>query len=249
MRIASLPERMPEIPPVAYAWNVVRRQMLTSARAKKHRQVYNNCEIMGASLNPKDLDELIHSRRSIFPKDYTGERVDDAIVKQIIENARWAPTHKLTEPWRFLVFTGDGIKALADFQADLYRKVTEAAGTFNEANYQKLRTKPMLSSHILVVLMRPDEKESIPEIEETGAVFCAIQNMYLTATAYGVGAYLSTGGITYFKEAKEHLGLEERDRLIGFFHLGVPARSYPQGKRMPCEEISHWITSKDEFTY
>lgn len=192
-------------------------------------------------LNPKDLDELIHNRRSVFPKDYTGEKVDDEIVKKIIENARWAPTHKLTEPWRFLVFTGDGIKALAKLQSYIYKKVTEADGTFKEANYEKLRTKPMLSSHIIAVLMHRDEKRSVPEIEESGAVFCAIQNMYLTATAYGVGSYLSTGGITYFKEAKEFFGLKEDDRLIGFFHLGIPAKSYPAGKRKSPEEVSHWI--------
>ena len=65
----------------------------------------------------------------------------------------------------------------------------------------------MLSSHIIAVGMKRDEKKSVPEVEEIGAVFCAIQNMYLTATAYGVGAYLSTGGITYFEEAKEFFGL------------------------------------------
>ena len=204
---------------------------------------------MGTSLNPKDLDELMHNRRSIFPKDYTGEKVDDAIVKQMIDNARWAPTHKMTEPWRFLVFTGDGIKALAKFQSDLYKKVTEADGTFKEARYQNLLTKPMLSSHIIVILMQRDEMRSVPEIEESGAVFCAIQNMYLTATAYGVGAYLSTGGITYFTEAKQFFGLENEDRLIGFFHVGVPARSYPPGKRKAPEEVSHWISSERDFPH
>ena len=201
------------------------------------------------SLDPKELDELIRNRRSVFPKDYTGEKVDDEIVKKIIDNARWAPTHKLTEPWRFLVFTGDGIKALAKLQSYVYKKVTEADGTFKEANYEKLRTKPMLSSHIIAVLMHRDEKRSVPEIEESGAVFCAIQNMYLTATAYGVGSYLSTGGITYFEEAKSFFGLKEDDRLIGFFHLGVPAKTYPSGRRKSPEEVSHWITAEESLPH
>src|SRR5690606_24375646 len=198
---------------------------------------------MGTIIDPEVFNELIHRRRSVFPQDYTGERVNDAIVKQIIDNARWAPTHKLTEPWRFLVFTGDGIKALARFQGDLYKTVTEKDRTFKEANYQKLVTKPLLSSHIIAILMMRDKRRSVPEIEEAGAVFCAIQNMYLTASAYGLGCYLSTGGITYFEEAKEFFGLQPEDRLIGFFHLGVPKRSYPPGKRRPVEEVSHWITT------
>lgn len=198
---------------------------------------------MTTKINPEQLNELIHQRRSVFPEDYTGEKVKDEIVNQIVENARWAPTHKLTEPWRFLVFSGDGISALAKQQSDIYKTVTEADGTYKEKNYQKLLTKPLLSSHIIVVLMNRDEKGSVPEIEESGAVFCAIQNMYLTASVYGVGCYLSTGGITYFEEAKDFFGLERDDRVVGFFHLGIPKRTYPPGKRKPLEEVCVWVTS------
>lgn len=195
-------------------------------------------------MKPLELNQLVHQRRSVFPEDYTGERVSDEIIGQILENARWAPTHKLTQPWRFLVFTGDGIKALAAFQSDLYKKVTEKDGTFRDDRYQKLLAKPLLSSHIIAILMIRDEKRAVPEVEEIGSVFCAVQNMYLTASAYGVGCYLSTGGITYFEEAKEFFGLEKEDRLIGFFHLGIPKKTYPEGKRKPLEEVVHWIKNK-----
>ena len=198
---------------------------------------------METIIKPKQFNGLILQRRSIFPQDYTGERIPDETVRQILENARWAPTHKLTEPWRFLVFTGDGIKALARLQSDLYKSVTQRDGTFKEGNYQKLLTKPLLSSHIIAVLMKRDEKKSVPEVEEIGAVFCAIQNMYLSASAYGIGSYLSTGGVTYFEEAKAAFGLEPEDRLIGFFHMGIPKRNYAPGKRKPLEEVTAWVSS------
>ena len=198
---------------------------------------------MEGIINPEPFNALVQQRRSVYPQDYTGERVDDAIVNQIIENARWAPTHKVTEPWRFIVFTKEGIHAFAKEQSEVYRAVTTADGTFKDANYQKLLTKPLLSSHIIVVIMKRDERRSVPEIEEAGAVFCAVQNMYLTAAAYGVGGYLSTGGITYFDQAKESFGLEKDDRIIGFFHLGVPKKVYPEGRRKPLGEICHWVTS------
>jgi nitroreductase len=89
--------------------------------------------------------------------------------------------------------------------------------------------------------MKRDEKKSVPEIEEAGAVFCAIQNMYLTATAYGIGCYFSTGGITYFEEAKEFFGLGAEDRLVGFLHVGMPRRPAPQGRRKPVNEKVVWI--------
>lgn len=193
------------------------------------------------SFHPEIVNEMILARRSVFQQQYSGEPVNDAIVWQMLQNANWAPTHKLTEPWRFIVFTGDGLKTLANFQASLYKQVTENDGSYREERYQNLLTKPMLSSHIVAVCMKRDEKKSVPEIEEIGAVFCAIENMYLTATGYGVGAYLSTGGITYFEEAKEFFGLSKEDKLIGFFHIGIPKNSPPEGRRKPVEEKVKWV--------
>lgn len=193
-------------------------------------------------MNPKEFDSLIASRRSVFQKEYTGERVDDAIVHQLLENANWAPTHKLTEPWRFVVFTGEGIRKLAEFQASCYKQVTTADGTYQEDRYQNLLTKPQLSSHIIAIGMKRDAKKSVPEVEEIGAVFCAVQNIYLTTCAYGIGGYLSTGGITYFEEAKSFFGWGPDDRLLGFFHVGIPKASGTPGRRKPATEKITWIS-------
>ena len=187
-----------------------------------------------------DFNTLVHKRRSVFPKDYSGKTVDHAIIKQMLENANWAPTHKLTEPWRFVVFSGSGIAKLAQFQADCYRQVTQADGSYKEERYQNLLTKPLLSSHIIAVGMKRDEARRLPEIEEAGAVYAAVQNMYLTATAYGVGCYLSTGGITYFEEAKNFFGLGPADKLLGFVHVGIPKGEIAPGKRKPIEEKVVW---------
>jgi len=188
-------------------------------------------------MNPDHFNALVHARRSVFPKDYSGDEVDERIVQQLLENANCSPTHKLTEPWRFMVFSGNGRKKLGELQATIYRNVTQADGTFKQERYQNLLTKPMESSHIIMVYMKRDEKRSIPEIEETGAVFCAIQTMYLTATAYNIGCYLSTGGITYFEEAKKAFGLSTDDRIIGFFHIGAL-------KETPAPRIRHSVNHK-----
>jgi nitroreductase len=187
------------------------------------------------------VNELVRRRRSVFPEQFTGEKVKDEIVKQMLVNATWAPSHKMTEPWHFIVFTGEGRKKLAEAQAEVYKKVTTRDGTFREDKYQSLRWKPMLSSHIIAVCMKRDKKKSVPEIEEIGAVFCGIQNMYLTAAANGIGCYLSTGGITYFPEANAIFRLEEDDRLIGFIHIGIPKEIVYKSKRKPIEDVMEWI--------
>lgn len=193
------------------------------------------------NIKPQDFDTLVKNRRSVFPAQYSGEKVSDEVIERMVENACYAPTHKLTQPWRFIVFTGDGILKLAQEQAELYKKVTQQRGSYREDRYQNLLTKPLLSSHIIAVAMKRDEKASVPEVEELGAVFCAIQNMYLTATAWGVGCYLSTGGITYFEEARELFGLGHEDKLVGFLHVGVPRATPPPVKRMPVESFVSWV--------
>jgi nitroreductase len=187
------------------------------------------------------VNNLIRNRRSVFQQQYTGEKVDDAIVRQMLENANWAPTHKLTEPWRFIVFTGNGIQKLAEEQSALYRQVTTAKGTYNEDRFQNLLTKPKLSSHIIAIAMKRDEKKSLPEIEEVGAVYCALENMYLTASAYGVGCYLSTGGITHWEEAKALFNLGPDDKLIGFLHVGNIKGAVPDSRRKPIDEKVTWV--------
>jgi nitroreductase len=192
-------------------------------------------------MKPSEVDQLIRQRRSVFPKDYTDEVVSDDIINQMLENANWAPTHKFTEPWRFVVFSGAGLKQLAVFQSECYKTVATANGTYREDRYLALQTKPMDSSHIIAVGMKRDEAKRLPEWEETGAVFCAIQNMYLTATAYGVGCYLSTGGITNFEEAKPFFGLGPEDKLCGFLHIGIPKGKVPDGRRRPISEKVKWV--------
>lgn len=192
-------------------------------------------------MNTNEFNNLIRSRRSVFPKDYTTEPVEDSIIHQMLENANWAPNHKLTEPWRFIVYAGDGLKQFANLQAEIYKQVTQKDGSYKEERYENLKSKPLLSSHIIVIIMTRDKKQSVPEIEEAGAVFCAIQNMYLTAAAYKVGCYLSTGGITYFEEAKSAFGLKSQDRLIGFLHVGMPRHHNQVSRRNPVADKIRWI--------
>lgn len=197
------------------------------------------------SFNTEEITRLIRHRRSIYPVQYSGEIVKKEIIDEMLENATWAPTHKLTQPWRFVVFTGDGLKKLAEFMSALYKKTTEANGSFEEKKFKMLSTKPLMVSHIIAMGMVRDEKERLPEIEEIEAVASAAQNIQLTAAAHGVGTYWGSGGITYFEEAKEFFGLRPQDKLLGFMYVGMPKEGrWPRSKRKPVEEKVEWIIDR-----
>lgn len=198
------------------------------------------CLLKIMHITPTQVTALIRRRRSVYPAMYSDQPVKREIIEEMLENANWAPTHKMTEPWRFTVFTGEGLKKLAYFQSELYKKVSTEEERFEEKQYQKLKEKPLMCSHVIAIGMRRDYK--VPEMEELAATACAVQNMYLTAAAYGIGCYWGTGGITYLQEAKAFFDLGESDKLLGFFHVGMLKNdNWPEGKRGSIKEKVVWV--------
>ena len=186
------------------------------------------------------FNHLARSRRSVFPEQFEpGKKVDEHIITQILINATWAPNHGQAEPWQFTVFTGEGLKKLANFQSELYKQ--EAGDNFKEANYIKLQERPLKASHIIAIGMKRTTVKNIPEVEDIAAVACSVQNMYLSLTAYGIGGYWTTGGVTYNEKAKPFFGLGEQDRLMGFFYIGHIAVPSPTAKRSPLDQKVRWV--------
>jgi nitroreductase len=201
---------------------------------------FSNQHLCAMEFNVEEVNRLIRHRRSVFPKQFAaGKRVDDGIVRQLIENATWAPSHGNIQPWQFVVFTGEGLKKLSHFQSELYK---ESSGEkFKEATYQNLQNNPLLASHVIAICMKRDPNKKFPEIEEVAAVATAVQNIYLSVTAYGIGGYWTTGGVTYNEKAKSFFGLGPEDKLMGFFYLGEIAVPSPEQKRQPAEEKVIWV--------
>jgi len=186
------------------------------------------------------LNSIIKDRKSIFPYQYEkGKRVPDEIIWQILENANRAPNHKQTEPWRFSVLTGEALQQFGELQQKLYKENSGAA--FTEEKYQRLLDYPLMSSHVISIGMKRSEK-NLPETEEIAAVACAVENMYLSVTAYGLGSYWTTGGITYMEAAKPYFDLAPADKLLGFFYIGYMAKpSEIISKRNPIKEKVTWV--------
>lgn len=188
-----------------------------------------------------EIQDVIKSRRSIKPENFSTRQVHKEIVTDILDAARWAPTHGMTQPWRFKVFMENGLDKIAEFQSELYRDTCQE-GEFVQAKFDKLRNRPKLSSVLIAICMDRQESEKIPEIEEIASVACSVQNMSLICTAYGLGAYWSTGGMTYKEEMKSYLGLEKSDKVLGFLYVGYPEGDWPTGQRRPIEYYTEWIS-------
>ena len=187
------------------------------------------------------FNQLARERRSVFPDQFDiSKKVDDGIINEIIANAGAAPNHGRTEPWHFTVFTREGLETFARFQSELYKE--DSGDDFKAAKYQKLVEQPLKASHIISIGMKRTLTKNIPEIEDIEAVACAVQNIYLSVCAYGLGGYWTTGGVTYLEKAKSFFGLEERDKLLGFFYIAHVAIPSAGRNKKPLEEIVNWVS-------
>lgn len=185
------------------------------------------------------INHIIRTRRSIFPPSYIQKEIPREIIDNILENANYAPTHKLTEPWRFYVFTGQGLNKLAGFFTERYRTTTPPEA-FSQARYDAAGDKVLRSDCVIVINMET-HAEKIPEWEETAAVACAVQNMWLTATAYGIGSYWSSPGV--LTELAAFLGLPDNQKTLGLFFMGYHDAPVVPARRTPIENKITWINS------
>ncbi len=191
--------------------------------------------------NLSEITELIRERRTIYPEQFSDRKVHKEQVELMLNNAQWAPTHGNTQPWRFKVFMEEGRTQLSDFLSQTYLKLTPKEKQ-SDAKLAKLLTRPLKSSVVIAICMNRQESESIAELEEIEAVACAIQNMHLTCTAYGLGAFWATPKLIYTSEMNDFLKIGEKDKCIGLFYIGYPAIEWPEAHRKPIEYNTEWIT-------
>ena len=169
-----------------------------------------------------------------------GKKIPDEQVKEILRLANWAPTHGRTEPWRFIVYSGEKVKEFCFHHAELY-KANTAPEKFEQANYDKQLHNGDLASHIIIAIMQRGSLAKIPALEEIAATAIAVQNILLGATAAGITSFLSTSGMTHHPAMKNFLQLKQEDVVLGILYLGYSDEKM-EGKRQT--EIDEKVTWK-----
>lgn len=179
--------------------------------------------------------DAIMTRRSV-PKVTTDRPTREEIAK-ILDAAVRAPTHHLTQPWRFVVLTADACSQLGDAWAEAERRT-------GGKDPELVRSKPLRAPVIVTVIGRP--KSHLPKVverEEHIAVGALLQNMLLAAHDMGLGAMIRTGPAGEFDEVRKCIGVEDDEYIAGFVYVGYPDPSTPERpptRRTPATEITEW---------
>jgi nitroreductase len=186
------------------------------------------------------ITDNIRQRRTTKPDKMNGKKIPDAQVHTMLEAADWAPTHGNTEPWRFVVYTGESVAAFCRQHADLYRNNT-AAENFLQANFDKLLHMGDMASHIIIAYMQRGHLPKIPVWEEKAATACAIQNLLLTASAMNIATYWGSGGMATHQSMKDFLALNHEDHVMGIIYLGYTDTKNDGKRNIALEDKVRWV--------
>ncbi|MGH2404100.1 MAG: nitroreductase family protein [bacterium] len=182
--------------------------------------------------------EVIKSRRSV-PK-LRPDPVPREALEEMLDAAVWAPNHRLTEPWRFYVLTGDAKRQFAEirrrFRAATFPnpEAPEAVKALDRVYQDTIATPALI---VATVHQAPDDE--VRE-EDTAATFIALQNMMLAATERGLGTYMRTGALLRDPELRSLLGVEDDRRVLGVLYVGYPDQ-VPQKRRTAAAEKTVWM--------
>jgi nitroreductase len=168
-----------------------------------------------------DVEEAIRERRT--HKAYGSEAIDRATLDELLELARWAPNHHVTNPWRFRVV---GPEAIA--------KLKDAAGPDNAAKLDRAPT-------LVVCSVVQTKKDPVDDEEDLLAAACATYIVLLAAHGRGLVGYWRTPGVLRKRRGRAAVGLGEDEHFVALIYLGHPRQEQRPPERAPADEYVTYL--------
>ncbi len=170
-------------------------------------------------LTPEELLSLLRARRSI--RRYRPDPVPEALVEQLLEAGRWAPSAGNRQPWRFVVVREPAMR----------QRVAELAA------YGPIRW-PFVAEAPLLIVLCGDARVPIYRQFLHEDIGLAGAQIMLQAHALGLGTCwvggLDRQGLAALLKLPPHV------RIIGLLTVGFPAEQPPPRSRKPLTELVHY---------
>jgi nitroreductase len=163
-----------------------------------------------------DVGEAVRRRRT--HKQYGSEPVDETTIRELVDLARYAPNHKLTQPWRFRLL---GPETRARLEA-----------VCGDKEAVKLRRAPTLV--LATVVLSGDPQVDREDLLATG---CAVYAVLLGATERGLASYWRTPAALAEPAARSMLGLADNEEVVALVHLGPAVTEPPVKERASLDEV------------
>ena len=167
-----------------------------------------------------EVEQAIRTRRT--HKAYEPGAVDRETLEELLELARWAPNHHLTNPWRFRVIGPESLERLK-----------RAAGPEGAGKLDRAPTLVVCSC----VLSDDAEREE----EDLHATAVAAYIVLLAAHGRGLAGYWRTPALLRSEEGRSAVGLGSDERFVGLLHLGRPVQEQRPPERSPVGQVAEFL--------
>ncbi len=160
-----------------------------------------------------DLFEAIYNRRSI--RKYKDEPINKKLLEKVIDVARWAPSARAENPWKFIVLTDR--KRIDDLQ-----QIVGSNGLF------------LKDAQSAIIVICKDTKYYL----EDGCA--ATQNILLAIHGFQLGGcWIAGDKKLYDKKVIEFIEAPENYKLVSIISVGIPDEK-PQKKKPDLNEVLCW---------
>lgn len=179
---------------------------------------------------PNTVSQLIKERRTV--RVFKEDAVSVETLTELLDVAVWAPNHNLREPWRFIVYEGEGRKIFAD--AVLSTFSPEELAKYGEHRMKEYMHTPL---HLLVVLKEDPRQKQWDE--DFSAVCCLIQNLQLAAWEQGIGMVWKSNPYMYNPKFRDEsgVGVQPGEKIVAVLHIGYPRVIPHAAPRTPAREL------------
>jgi nitroreductase len=184
--------------------------------------------------------DVIRTRRNV--REFVDEPVTRDQLESILDAARWAPNHRLTEPWRFVVLQagGSGRKRVAELVRDwTFENVKNPTLERRRQSADQVYDEIMSAPGFMYAFATPGPSEEVSR-ENYAATACAVQNVQLAAHSMGLAVGWSTGKPCLPPDLPGVIGVDPSWQMVGALYMGKPAVR-PTVERKPVGEYTSWL--------
>ena len=184
-----------------------------------------------------DVLEALSLRRTVHL--YKEGEISPSLLREALTMALYAPNHKFTFPWKFLIVGHETRAALQEISKKISIEKKQGSWTVeDEVSWEAKCRKKVLNPGALVVFCCAHNEDSFRQREDYATVACSIQNFCLALTAHGYGTKWSTGALTRRPETYSLLGVEPKEfEIVGFVWAGVAEEPAPPRKRPELDDV------------
>lgn len=173
-----------------------------------------------------ELYDVIARRRDVRAE-FTGEPVADDVLLRVLEAAHRAPSVGMSQPWDFVVVRDSGLRErFRDHVATERDTFAASLPPERRATFDRIKVEGICESSLGVVVTHSQARGGTHvlgrhAIADAGlfSTVLAIQNLWLAATAEGLGL----GWVSFYREPflRELLGIPEDVRPVAWLCLGT----------------------------